>query len=202
MPRRRPTSSTRSNSRETQALEIAVRGGGHNVAGRATIDGGLMIDLSPMQGVHVDARHARRRGPQGGAHVERVQPRDAAPRPRHDRRGRRHAPASRGLTLGGGLGWLMREARPGARQPHARWSSSPADGRGRSRVERRRAPRPLLGRSAAVAATSASPPRSSTVCIQSGRIVARRPCLPTRFSGGQDVLRLLPRPVPRPRPTS
>src|SRR3954470_23821452 len=34
-------------------LPIAVRGGGHNVAGRATIDGGVMIDLSRMKGVHV-----------------------------------------------------------------------------------------------------------------------------------------------------
>src|SRR5215813_3113718 len=37
-------------------LEVAVRGGGHNVAGRATIDNGLMIDLAPMKGIHVDPR--------------------------------------------------------------------------------------------------------------------------------------------------
>src|SRR6266511_2345717 len=45
-------------------LEVAVRGGGHNVAGRATIDGGLMIDLSLMKGIHVDpkARTARAQG--------------------------------------------------------------------------------------------------------------------------------------------
>src|SRR5215216_5364380 len=36
-------------------LEVSVRGGGHNVAGRATIDGGLMIDLSPMKGIRVNA---------------------------------------------------------------------------------------------------------------------------------------------------
>ena len=35
-------------------LKIAVRGGGHNVAGRPTADDGLMIDLSPMKGIHVD----------------------------------------------------------------------------------------------------------------------------------------------------
>src|SRR6266511_5271998 len=47
-------------ARET-GLEISVRGGGHNVAGRAVTDGGLMIDLSQMRGIRVDpgARTAR-----------------------------------------------------------------------------------------------------------------------------------------------
>ena len=35
-------------------LAISVRGGGHNVAGRAVVEEGLMIDLSPMRGVLVD----------------------------------------------------------------------------------------------------------------------------------------------------
>jgi FAD/FMN-containing dehydrogenase len=45
-------------------LEICVRGGGHNVAGRAVIDGALMIDLQPMKGIHVDpaARTLRAQG--------------------------------------------------------------------------------------------------------------------------------------------
>src|SRR5436190_11362551 len=45
-------------------LETAVRGGGHNVAGRATVDGGVMIDLAPMKGIHVDPvrRTARAQG--------------------------------------------------------------------------------------------------------------------------------------------
>jgi FAD binding domain len=47
-------------------LEVAVRGGGHNVAGRATIDGGLMIDLTPMKGIHVDPKRCLARA-EGGA---------------------------------------------------------------------------------------------------------------------------------------
>jgi FAD/FMN-containing dehydrogenase len=45
-------------------LDIAVKGGGHNVAGRSTVDDGLMIDLSMMSDVRVDTRkrHARAAG--------------------------------------------------------------------------------------------------------------------------------------------
>jgi FAD/FMN-containing dehydrogenase len=46
-------------------LEVAVRGGGHNVAGRATIDGGVMIDLAPMKEIRVDPENRTVRA-QGG----------------------------------------------------------------------------------------------------------------------------------------
>src|SRR5512138_2515772 len=37
-----------------RSLEIAVRGGGHNVGGRGTVEGGMLIDLTPMRHVYVD----------------------------------------------------------------------------------------------------------------------------------------------------
>jgi FAD/FMN-containing dehydrogenase len=49
-----------------QGMLLSVRGGGHNVAGNAVCDGGLMLDLSLMRGVHVDPR-ARIAHVQGGA---------------------------------------------------------------------------------------------------------------------------------------
>src|SRR6516225_2511225 len=86
-------------------LVVAVRGGGHNVAGRATIDGGVMIDLSPMKGVFVDGVGRTVRA-QGGTTWGEL-----------NRKTQLHSLAVTGgvvsttgiagLTLGGGIGWLM-----------------------------------------------------------------------------------------------
>ncbi|MCK1340994.1 FAD-binding oxidoreductase [Bradyrhizobium sp. 38] len=86
-------------------LEVAVRGGGHNVAGRATIDGGIVIDLSPMRGVHVDAVGKTVRA-QGGATWGDVN-RETQLHGLAVTGGVVSTTGIAGLTLGGGLGWLM-----------------------------------------------------------------------------------------------
>ena len=89
----------------TLNLEVAVRGGGHNVAGRATVDNGLMIDLAPMKGIHVDpgARTARA---QGGVLWKELN-RDTQVHGLATTGGVVSTTGVAGLTLGGGLGWLM-----------------------------------------------------------------------------------------------
>jgi FAD/FMN-containing dehydrogenase len=86
-------------------LEVAVRGGGHNVAGRSTVDGGVMIDLSPMRAVHVD-RTARTARVQGGATWAEFN-REAQLYGLATTGGVVSTTGVAGLTLGGGLGWLM-----------------------------------------------------------------------------------------------
>jgi len=86
-------------------LEIAVRGGGHNVSGRATVDGGIMIDLSLMRGTHVD-RRAKRARVQGGA-IWRGVNRETQQFGLAVTGGAVSSTGVAGLTLGGGLGWLM-----------------------------------------------------------------------------------------------
>src|SRR5713226_4161995 len=54
------------NFARTHQLLVAVRGGGHNMAGNGSCDGGIMIDLSLMKGVHVDPK-AKTARVQGGA---------------------------------------------------------------------------------------------------------------------------------------
>jgi FAD/FMN-containing dehydrogenase len=86
-------------------LEVAVRGGGHNVAGKGTIDGGLMIDLAPMKGIFVDST-ARTARAQGGVLWKELN-RDTQVHGLATTGGVVSTTGIAGLTLGGGIGWLM-----------------------------------------------------------------------------------------------
>jgi FAD/FMN-containing dehydrogenase len=86
-------------------LEISVRGGGHNVAGRAVTDGGLMIDLSLMRGVDVDPSRRRARA-QGGVTWNEYN-RVTHVYGQATTGGVISTTGVAGLTLGGGVGWLL-----------------------------------------------------------------------------------------------
>lgn len=91
----------------SEGLTVAVRGGAHNVAGNATCDGGLVIDLSQMKGVRVDAE-ARTVRAQGGLTWGEL---DAETQAfgLATTGGLVTTTGVAGFTLGGGLGWLMRK---------------------------------------------------------------------------------------------
>lgn len=88
-------------------LLTAVRGGGHNVAGFGTCDGGIVIDLSPMKGIRVNPETRTARAQPGLTWGE------------FDRETQAFGLATTGglvtttgiggFTLGGGIGWLMRK---------------------------------------------------------------------------------------------
>ena len=111
------------------------------MAGKAVTDGGVMIDLAPMRGVHVDPQ-ARRVWAQGGTRW-----RD------YNRATGLHGLATTGgvvsttgiggLTLGGGEGWLMGRYGMSDRQPPRRRAGDRR--RRRAHRQRRRARRPVLG---------------------------------------------------------
>lgn len=88
-------------------LVVAVRGGGHNVAGLASLDDGIMIDLSLMRAVHVDpqARAARVQGGAVWADVDHETQAFGLATPG----GIVSTTGVAGLTLGGGFGWLARK---------------------------------------------------------------------------------------------
>lgn len=86
-------------------LEVSVRGGGHNIAGRAVTDGGLMIDLAELKGIYVDPE-ARTVRAQGGVIWAEFN-RETGLHGLAMTGGAISTTGIAGLTLGGGLGWLM-----------------------------------------------------------------------------------------------
>ncbi len=87
-------------------LPIAVRGGAHNVAGNATVDGGIVVDLSPMKGVRV-VEGARRAFAEPGLTWGELD-RATAAQGLATTGGLVSTTGIAGFTLGGGIGWLMR----------------------------------------------------------------------------------------------
>jgi FAD/FMN-containing dehydrogenase len=88
-------------------IDVTVRGGGHSIAGLSSADGGMLIDLSLMSGVHVDPA-ARIAHVQGGALLGDVD-RETQVFGLATPLGGVSETGVAGLTLGGGYGWLRRK---------------------------------------------------------------------------------------------
>jgi len=89
------------------ALEISVRGAGHNIAGNAVCNGGMMIDFSNMRNVRVDAGKKRATAGPGAtlADLDNATQQHGLATPV----GINSTTGIAGLTLGGGFGWLTRK---------------------------------------------------------------------------------------------
>ena len=93
------------NFARNHGLRVSVRGGGHSAPGYGTNDGGLVIDMSPMKGIRVDP-HSRTVRAEGGV-LWRELDRETQVFGLATTGGTVSNTGIAGLTLGGGLGWLM-----------------------------------------------------------------------------------------------
>ena len=91
-------------------LAVAVRGGGHNVAGNAVCDDGVVIDLSAQKAIHVDPEKRTARAQPGVllGELDRATQEFGLATPT----GNVSMTGVAGLTLGGGLGWIARKHGP------------------------------------------------------------------------------------------
>src|SRR5262245_37009215 len=88
-------------------LPIAVRSGGHSLAGYGTVDGGIVIDMTALKGIHIDAE--RRLAWAGAGLTAREYTMAAAAHGLATPFGDTGSVGIAGLTLGGGIGWLVRK---------------------------------------------------------------------------------------------
>jgi FAD/FMN-containing dehydrogenase len=93
------------NFARTNGLLVSVRGGAHSAPGYGTNDGGLVIDISPMKGIRVDPQSRSVRA-EGGV-IWRELDRETQVFGLATTGGTVSNTGIAGLTLGGGLGWLM-----------------------------------------------------------------------------------------------
>ena len=89
-----------------QGMVVAIKGGGHNVAGNAVCDGGLVLDMSRLKGIHVDAERKTARAQAGVLWGELDRETQAFGLATTG--GLVSSTGVAGFTLGGGIGWLMR----------------------------------------------------------------------------------------------
>ena len=146
-------------------LLVAVRGGGHNVAGFGNCDGGLVIDLSPLRGIRVDPgkRTVRAQAGVTWGDLDRETQAFGLAVPG----GVVSTTGIAGLTLGGGQGWLRRTY---GMTCDSLLSADVITSGGTFVTASDTERGDLSGRCAVVAGTSGSSPISNTGCIQLGRL--------------------------------